>query len=114
MRTTTEGHRPREPALQVNNVYGMLRAVESGLGLASLPDYLAPPAPSSCALLPELEGPSFTAYFVYPEELRSSKRVAVFRDFLLEKVAAAAGLVGLRQRCMAGLHFSTSHRRVTR
>ena len=34
-----------------------------------------------------LEGPSFTAYFVYPEELKTSKRVGVFRDFLLEKVA---------------------------
>jgi DNA-binding transcriptional LysR family regulator len=38
-------------------------------------------------VLPELDGPSFTGYFVYPEELRNSKRVAVFRDFLLEKVA---------------------------
>ena len=27
------------------------------------------------------------AYFVYPEELRNSKRIQVFRDFLLRKVA---------------------------
>lgn len=83
----TEGHKPREAALQVNNVYGMLRAVESGVGLASLPDYLASASTHLVRLLPELEGPGFTAYFVYPEELRSSRRVAVFRDFLLEKVA---------------------------
>ena len=38
-------------------------------------------------MLDHLEGPSFTAYFVYPEELKTSKRVSVFRDFLLEKVA---------------------------
>ena len=38
-------------------------------------------------VLDHLEGPSFTAYFVYPEELKTSKRVGVFRDFLLEKVA---------------------------
>ncbi|MGE3295070.1 MAG: LysR substrate-binding domain-containing protein, partial [Geminicoccaceae bacterium] len=30
----------RVPHLTVNNVFGMLRAAESGLGLASLPDYL--------------------------------------------------------------------------
>lgn len=77
----------RRAVLQVNNVYGMLRAVESGLGLASLPDYIGSLSPTLRRVLPDLEGPSFTAYFVYPEELRSSKRVAVFRDFLLRKVA---------------------------
>jgi DNA-binding transcriptional LysR family regulator len=82
-----EGAPRRRPVLQVNNVYGMLRAVESGLGLASLPDYIGSQSPSLRRVLPDLEGPSFTAYFVYPEELRSSKRVAVFRDFLLRKVA---------------------------
>jgi DNA-binding transcriptional LysR family regulator len=78
----------RKPTLTINNVFGMLRACECGLGLASLPDYLGSTNPMLEVVLPEIEGPSFTAYFVYPEELRSSKRVAVFRDFLLEKVAA--------------------------
>jgi hypothetical protein len=38
-------------------------------------------------VLPELEGPTYEAYFVYPEELRNSKRIAVFRDFLVRKVS---------------------------
>ena len=38
-------------------------------------------------VLPELEGPIHNAYFVYPEELRHSRRVAVFRDFLLRRIA---------------------------
>ena len=83
-----EGLERRTSNLKINNVYGMLRAVENGLGLASLPDYLGALSPQLKRVLPDLEGPSFTAYFVYPEELRSSKRVAAFRDFLLEKVAA--------------------------
>jgi DNA-binding transcriptional LysR family regulator len=37
-------------------------------------------------VLPQLEGPTFDAYFVYPEEMRASKRVRVFRDFLLRKI----------------------------
>jgi DNA-binding transcriptional LysR family regulator len=89
-REEADAERPRRAALRVNNVYGMLRAVQSGLGLASLPDYLASGSGSLVRVLPELEGPSFTGYFVYPEELRNSKRVAVFRDFLLEKVAQQA------------------------
>ncbi|HET6521446.1 MAG TPA: LysR family transcriptional regulator [Geminicoccaceae bacterium] len=78
---------PRKPTLRVNNVFAMLRAAETGLGLATLPDYLVTGSNSLVRLLPGLEGPSFSAYFVYPEELRASKRIAVFRDFLLEKVA---------------------------
>ena len=79
--------KPRRPALHVNNVYGIYRAVRSGLGLASLPDYMIPDDVNLVQVLPELTGPSIQAYFVYPEELRHSKRIGVFRDFLLEKVA---------------------------
>ena len=38
-------------------------------------------------VLKDIAGPEFDAYFVYPEEMRSSKRISVFRDFLLRKVA---------------------------
>jgi hypothetical protein len=38
-------------------------------------------------VLPGLHGPSFDAYFVYAEELRHSKRIGVFRDFLVQKLA---------------------------
>ena len=78
---------PRIASLTVNNVFGMLRAADTGLGLASLPDYLVSAGHSLQRVLDHLEGPTFTAYFVYPEELKTSKRVSVFRDFLLEKVA---------------------------
>ena len=77
---------PRRASLLINNVYGMLRATEHGLGIASLPDYLCAGS-HAVQVLPEIEGPSFDAWFVYPEEMRASKRVSVFRDFLLRKLA---------------------------
>ncbi|MEM7021928.1 MAG: LysR family transcriptional regulator [Pseudomonadota bacterium] len=83
----TADREPRRPGLMVNNVYGMLRAAECGLGIASLPDYLGAASRRLTRVLPDLEGPSFDLYFVYPEELRASKRVSVFRDFLLRKMA---------------------------
>lgn len=83
---TKPGHR-RQPALMVNNVYAILRAVENGIGLAAFPDYMAHESTKIVQVLPELEGPTYEAYFVYPEELRNSKRIAVFRDFLVRKVA---------------------------
>ncbi|HEX6980290.1 MAG TPA: LysR family transcriptional regulator [Alphaproteobacteria bacterium] len=85
---TKPGHR-REPALMVNNVYAIMRAVENGIGIAAFPDYMAQESSRIVQVLPELEGPTYEAYFVYPEELRNSKRIAVFRDFLIRKVAEA-------------------------
>jgi DNA-binding transcriptional LysR family regulator len=84
------GARPgteRQPILTVNNQHGVLRAVESGLGVAALPNFMEEETAELVRILPELQGPDVEAYFVYPEELRSSKRIAVFRDFLLRKVA---------------------------
>jgi DNA-binding transcriptional LysR family regulator len=77
----------RKPILAVNNFYAMLRAVISGLGIAALSDFIATEHTDLVRVLPELTGPPIEAYFVYPEELRASKRISVFRDFLLRKVA---------------------------
>lgn len=75
------------PVLRINNVYGVMVAVESGLGIAALPDYMVQGNTRIVRILQDSEGPAFDTYFVYPEELRNSKRIAVFRDFLVRKVA---------------------------
>ena len=78
----------RRPALKVNNIYGIYRAVRSGIGIGALPDYMTSHAEDLVQVLPQLAGPSFNTYFVYPDELRNSKRVGVFRDFLLNRIRA--------------------------
>lgn len=83
----TSGGRKRRAVLEVNSVYGIFRAVQAGLGLGALPHYLANEQGDMVQVMPELRGPTFDAYFVYPEELRHSKRIAVFRDFLIEQIA---------------------------
>jgi DNA-binding transcriptional LysR family regulator len=75
----------RTARLQVNNIYGLLLAVESGLAIAALPDYMITESNPLKRILPELSGPSFDTFFVYPEELRNTKRITVFRDFLEEE-----------------------------
>jgi DNA-binding transcriptional LysR family regulator len=80
-------HHHRQPVLKVNNIYAMFLAVQSGLGIAALPNYLLKGKHELIEILPELRGPTVTAYFVYPEELRHSKRISVFRDFLLQHIA---------------------------
>jgi len=78
---------PRTPSLIINNVFAMLRAVEAGLGIADLPDYMVSPRSNLVKVLPELTGPAFELYFVYPSDLRRSSRIAAFRDFLTAQVA---------------------------
>ena len=68
-------------------MHAIFRAVESGLGIAALPDYLVSNNPDYVRVLPDIQGPKLESYFVYAEELRHSKRIAVFRDFLVRKVA---------------------------
>jgi DNA-binding transcriptional LysR family regulator len=82
----TKDNKKRRPTLKVNSIYGIFRAVQSGLGVGALPDYFNREAGNLVELLPELRGPSIDMYFVYPEELRKSKRIVVLRDFLLSEM----------------------------
>jgi DNA-binding transcriptional LysR family regulator len=81
-----EPGRPRKPVLKVNNIYGIYRAVLAGVGLGALPDYMLVGSSGLVRVLPELAGPPTEVYFVYPEELRHSARIEVFRDFMVRKV----------------------------
>ena len=72
--------------LTINNTNGIFRAIGDGLGIGSLPDYIVPRDGSLLRVLGDIEGPKVPAYFLYPEELRHSKRIAVLRDFLLKQV----------------------------
>jgi DNA-binding transcriptional LysR family regulator len=75
----------RVPALRVNSAYGLRRAVQAGAGIAILSDYLVAPDMNLVQIEIDIETPEFDTYFVYPEELKDTKRVTVFRDFLVSK-----------------------------
>jgi len=77
----------RRPALSINNVYGIKNAILAGAGIGALPNVMAYEDDNLVRVLPDVAGPEFDAYFVYAEEMRASKRIAVFRDFLLRKIA---------------------------
>lgn len=76
---------PRQAALKVNAIYGMMQAARAGIGIAMLPDYIAEEEPELVRVLDQVELPEFETYFVYPPALKNSKRVGVFRDFLISK-----------------------------
>src|SRR5271169_938041 len=78
-----DGKGPRTPHLVINNILGILRACQRGLGIAMLPDYLVEENGGLVQLFGEADAIALDAYFVYPEELKSVARVQAFRDFLV-------------------------------
>ena len=86
---------PINAALRVNNIYGIYRAVKAGIGIGTLPQYFRQEVRGIVPILPEFQGPEIDLYFVYPEELRQSARVSVFRDFLLAELAKTRSQVAV-------------------
>jgi DNA-binding transcriptional LysR family regulator len=80
-----DGKGPRTPHLVINNIIGILRACQAGLGIAVLPDYIVEEDGGLVQLFGDSETIALDAYFVYPEELKSVARVQAFRDFLVSK-----------------------------
>ena len=76
---------PRTPVLTINNVYGLRRAAQMGIGITTIPDYIVGTATNLVMIPLDQDPPAFDTYLAYAEEMRASKRVAVFRDFVVSK-----------------------------
>ena len=80
-------NKKRKSVMKVNSVMGLLLAVESGVGLAALPDYIVSLSNNVIKVLPKVEGPITEAHFVFPESLKNVARVTIFRNFLYSKIS---------------------------
>ena len=62
-------------------------AIRAGIGVGMIPDYMIEDDTDLVQVLNKtgVELPSLPVLFVYPEELKSSKKVQVLRDFLVSK-----------------------------
>lgn len=74
--------------LHMNNYFGVLQGVESDLGIGVLPDYVVEDSPNLVRVLPDLESGEVPVFLAYPEELRQSKRIMAFRDFVQDEIIA--------------------------
>ena len=79
-------NKKRKSIMKVNSVMGLLLAVESGVGLAALPEYLVSSSTNVVKVLPNSAGPITEAHFVYPESLKNVARVQAFKNFLYSKI----------------------------
>ena len=87
MKLGMKDNKKRKSVMKVNSVMGLLLAVESGVGLAALPDYLVFQSRNLIKVLPNTEGPITEAHFVFPQSLKNVARVQAFRNFLYSKIS---------------------------
>ncbi|TKW66998.1 MAG: LysR family transcriptional regulator [Paracoccus denitrificans] len=74
--------------LMVNNYFGVLQAVLSDVGIGVLPDYLTADFPELVRVFDDVESGEVPVFLAFPEELRSSRRVIAFRDFVVDEIQA--------------------------
>ena len=80
-----EGREPRQPVFRASTVLACKYAICSGIGVGLIPDYLTEEEKDLVPVLREVEMIRLPVYFVYPEELKTAKKVQVFRDFVVSK-----------------------------
>ncbi len=80
-----ENKRPRKPILEVSSIYGIAKATEVGMGIASLPDWMEFEMIELTEILPQLEGPKMSISLCYNYELRNDSRIKAFKDFMLQE-----------------------------
>ena len=79
-----------KPVFRANSLLALRTAVKQGMGIAVLPEYLLHRSRRVSRVLPSVNGPRTQAWYVYPVELKNSKRIAVFRNFITQKLAEAS------------------------
>ena len=80
-----EGNEPRVPVFRANSVVALKYAVRSGIGIGMIADNMAEEESDLVTVLREIDPPTLPILIVYPEDLKTSKKVQVLRDFLVAK-----------------------------
>jgi DNA-binding transcriptional LysR family regulator len=82
LETVGRSGKPRVPAMKANSVVALKYAVRAGIGIGLIPDYMTDEG-DLVSVLPDADQPTLPILFVYPEELKATKRIQVLREFLV-------------------------------
>ena len=80
-----EDQGPRIAAFRANSVVALKYAVRAGIGIGMIPDYMTEEETDLVSVLRDVQPPTLPILFVYPEELKTSKKVQVLRDYFVNQ-----------------------------
>ncbi len=76
----------REPSAMINSAAGLFNLASANMGIASISREHPPLKDSSLIeVLPQIQGPTIEAYFVYSTRHKKIKRMELLKKFLLHK-----------------------------
>ena len=75
-------------SLLINSMVGITELVNTDTGIACLPKFMIKDYPNIKIILKEYAPPTSDLFFIYSEERRNSKKISVFRDFMLDFINA--------------------------
>lgn len=81
---TSENH---AEIFTASNMLSVRNMIDAGLGIGVLADFLVRDMAGMVRVLPEIKPPSVNGWMVYAEDMRHSRRVTAFRDYVLEHLA---------------------------
>lgn len=70
----------------INSVSTIFGAIKNGAGIGVIPTFMARSTPEIEEILPDIARDPVEIFFVYSEERRHSKRIGIFRDFLVDRI----------------------------
>jgi len=76
--------RKRKTMYTSTSLTTILDAVEAGMGIATLPDYIAGERQNLVKILPDHYENFFETYILYPQEIAQAKRIELLREYLYE------------------------------
>jgi DNA-binding transcriptional LysR family regulator len=76
-----ENKRPRKPIFEVSSIYGIAKATEVGMGIASLPDWMEFEMIALTEILSQLEGPEMSISLCFNYELRNDPNYMKYIGF---------------------------------
>jgi len=74
-----------KPIVKIANINALQRAASAGIGIVLLPDYLVSDDDNLIQIVFNEKLPEIDTYLTYADERKNSKRIAVFREFIVEK-----------------------------
>ncbi len=74
------------PVMLVNSYFGVLQGVQNDFGIGALPNYVEIDTEQIKQVLPMESSDPVPVFFTYPEELRKSKKIEIFKDFIINEI----------------------------
>ena len=82
------------PVMLVNSYFGVLQGIQNDFGIGALPNYVEVDTEQLVPVLPTASSDLVPVFLAYPEELKKSRKVDVFKNFVINEIKTYQKQIG--------------------